>query len=249
MQKSTIENCSNEFNIPLGEHKKFKNSINTHFSSSIKNKNYEKNFDQETREKCRNKIVKSLVKNIPYCDNEYLKNYGTELESCIYFNFSCFVGHHYRNEILRFCNAFNNCAYYLISKFSPKDLSIIPNDILIRGSRIHLASIKKNIDYVKFGNRNTKFIESIRREINFYAEAAEVERDLEKNKFLEENYEMLNSSLENSLSNVDVEIDGIEKCLSCGSHKTTHYQIQTRSADEGMTVYFTCLNCWKKWKK
>ena len=42
--------------------------------------------------------------------------------------------------------------------------------------------------------------------------------------------------------------DGIFKCNKCKSMKTSYYQMQTRSADEPMTTYVTCLNCSLKWK-
>lgn len=38
------------------------------------------------------------------------------------------------------------------------------------------------------------------------------------------------------------------KCGKCGQRKTTYYQMQTRSADEPMTTYVTCLNCNNRWK-
>lgn len=41
---------------------------------------------------------------------------------------------------------------------------------------------------------------------------------------------------------------GIHQCGKCKSMKTTFYQMQTRSADEPMTTYVTCLNCGKHWK-
>lgn len=37
-------------------------------------------------------------------------------------------------------------------------------------------------------------------------------------------------------------------CRNCKSNKCWHYQLQTRSADEPMTTYVTCLNCSHKWK-
>lgn len=42
--------------------------------------------------------------------------------------------------------------------------------------------------------------------------------------------------------------DGEEPCMRCKSKKTTNYQMQTRSADEPMTTFWTCLNCGKKWR-
>lgn len=38
------------------------------------------------------------------------------------------------------------------------------------------------------------------------------------------------------------------KCPSCFSEKTESKQVQTRSADEGMTVFMCCLVCGNKWK-
>jgi transcription elongation factor S-II len=38
------------------------------------------------------------------------------------------------------------------------------------------------------------------------------------------------------------------KCRKCWSNKCTYYQLQTRSADEGITTFVTCLNCDNKWK-
>ena len=42
--------------------------------------------------------------------------------------------------------------------------------------------------------------------------------------------------------------EGIEQCGKCKSMKTTYYSLQTRSADEPMTNFFTCHNCGKHWK-
>lgn len=37
-------------------------------------------------------------------------------------------------------------------------------------------------------------------------------------------------------------------CRKCRSKKCTYYQMQTRSADEPMTTFVTCLDCGQKWK-
>jgi DNA-directed RNA polymerase subunit M/transcription elongation factor TFIIS len=42
--------------------------------------------------------------------------------------------------------------------------------------------------------------------------------------------------------------EGFFKCERCKSMKTTYYQLQTRSADEPMTTFVSCLNCDKNWK-
>ncbi|KAI4306971.1 hypothetical protein L6164_030206 [Bauhinia variegata] len=38
------------------------------------------------------------------------------------------------------------------------------------------------------------------------------------------------------------------KCGRCGQRKCTYYQMQTRSADEPMTTYVTCVVCNNRWK-
>lgn len=42
--------------------------------------------------------------------------------------------------------------------------------------------------------------------------------------------------------------EGLFKCGKCKSTKTTYYQMQTRSADEPMTTFVTCMECSNKWK-
>tara|TARA_B100000902_G_scaffold399251_1_gene469259 strand:- start:2474 stop:2995 length:522 start_codon:yes stop_codon:yes gene_type:complete len=37
-------------------------------------------------------------------------------------------------------------------------------------------------------------------------------------------------------------------CRNCKSKKCTHYQLQTRSADEPMTTFVTCIDCGTRWK-
>ena len=37
-------------------------------------------------------------------------------------------------------------------------------------------------------------------------------------------------------------------CGRCKKKECTYYQMQTRSADEPMTTFVTCLNCGKRWR-
>jgi len=47
---------------------------------------------------------------------------------------------------------------------------------------------------------------------------------------------------------LSVETDGIFQCRKCKKRKTTYYSVQTRSADEPMTNFITCLSCGNRWK-
>jgi transcription elongation factor S-II len=38
------------------------------------------------------------------------------------------------------------------------------------------------------------------------------------------------------------------KCYKCKKRKCTYYEMQTRSADEPMTTFVTCLSCGNRWK-
>ena len=43
-------------------------------------------------------------------------------------------------------------------------------------------------------------------------------------------------------------IDSEFKCRKCKSNNCSHYQLQTRSADEPMTTFVNCLECGHKWR-
>jgi transcription elongation factor S-II len=39
------------------------------------------------------------------------------------------------------------------------------------------------------------------------------------------------------------------KCGRCHKRECTYYELQTRSADEPMTKFITCINCGSHWKQ
>lgn len=41
---------------------------------------------------------------------------------------------------------------------------------------------------------------------------------------------------------------GVYKCRKCGCDKTTQHEMQTRSADEPMTLFIHCVECGNSWK-
>jgi len=48
-------------------------------------------------------------------------------------------------------------------------------------------------------------------------------------------------------TNVEASTDTFT-CRKCKSNKCTYYQMQTRSADEAMTTFVTCIECGQRWK-
>ena len=67
------------------------------------------------------------------------------------------------------------------------------------------------------------------------------------NKTREEHFLAL-SLLQHSVDSVSVGADDGLECRSCKSNKITVEQRQTRSADEGFTVFFTCVSCGQRWR-
>lgn len=85
----------------------------------------------------------------------------------------------------------------------------------------------------------------------------------EKSKFKEKllNKEILSKDVQNMNYNdfyqekwkpvefIDDNIEeGIFQCKKCKSRKTTYYSLQTRSSDEPMTNFITCMECKSRWK-
>ena len=48
---------------------------------------------------------------------------------------------------------------------------------------------------------------------------------------------------------IDKVPEGMLQCGACKSKKTTFTEMQTRSADEPMTVFALCLSCGKRWRQ
>jgi transcription elongation factor S-II len=67
----------------------------------------------------------------------------------------------------------------------------------------------------------------------------------EKWKDLIENKELKNKNKYNE--NVESNTDNYT-CRKCKSNKCSYYQLQTRSADEPMTTFITCISCGNRWK-
>ncbi|GBG34013.1 Transcription elongation factor A protein 1 [Hondaea fermentalgiana] len=80
------------------------------------------------------------------------------------------------------------------------------------------------------------------------------EKKEEKDKEMQEVFQAsqqdwLDKNREEIMKAAGVDVNGgLYTCSRCNSKKTTHYQKQTRSADEPMTVFVSCLSCGKRWR-
>jgi len=118
------------------------------------------------------------------------------------------------------------------------------NPYFVRIYLDHLRSIYNNLK-----NNGEHLIESVEtkkiksHEIAFmshqelnperWAEAIRLKSIRDKNKY-EQNMEAVTDSF---------------TCRKCRSKKCTYYELQTRSADEPMTLFITCIDCGTKWKQ
>jgi len=57
-----------------------------------------------------------------------------------------------------------------------------------------------------------------------------------------------NKSTENEEDNISQMITDQYHCNKCNNNKTIYFQRQTRSADEPMTTFVTCVVCQNRWK-
>ncbi len=62
--------------------------------------------------------------------------------------------------------------------------------------------------------------------------------------------EIYDAKLKISDAKIECSDDGMLECPKCHKHKTTYYELQTRCADEPMTVFAQCHNdgCGKRWR-
>lgn len=61
-------------------------------------------------------------------------------------------------------------------------------------------------------------------------------------------YKEYEKELNDQINQDNQVVEGMFMCGKCKSRKTTYYQLQTRSADEPMTTFVTCVNCGNRWK-
>jgi transcription elongation factor S-II len=77
-------------------------------------------------------------------------------------------------------------------------------------------------------------------------EMASDEKNAERAKQRKDSMEEM--QLDWALKHGALQITGMFTCGKCKATKTTYFQMQTRSSDEPMTTFVTCLNCNNRWK-
>jgi transcription elongation factor S-II len=58
----------------------------------------------------------------------------------------------------------------------------------------------------------------------------------------------MKKKVDDSLFNSSTTESELFTCYKCKTNKCKYYKLQTRSADEPMTTFVTCVNCGNRWK-
>lgn len=115
---------------------------------------------------------------------------------------------------------------------------------LYKDKSISILSNLKNDSYIK----NTRLIERVI-ENEFLPQSIPYMKP--ENTFPERWATLLDEKMKKSLHIFEEKPKAMTdefKCGSCKKKQCIYQELQTRSADEPMTLFITCLNCGKKWK-
>ena len=163
-----------------------------------------------------------------------------------------------RNQVRK--NLYKNLKKYL------KDISQEEiKDLLEKIVSIEETLFEKYKNENSYTNRALEIISNLKDEKNF-----DFRDKIIKGEYKPEDlatmdvFEMVNKNkkkeiqqnIENNINSVRSDWDekhapvteGVYKCSKCGGKKTRQHEMQTRSADEPMTIFIHCVNCGNSWK-
>jgi transcription elongation factor S-II len=96
--------------------------------------------------------------------------------------------------------------------------------------------------------KNTEILEQIKsEEVQAHTVAFMTHQEMRPDKWKELIEEKAKKDKNKFETNVEASTDTFT-CRKCKSNKCTYYQMQTRSADEAMTTFVTCIECGQRWK-
>ena len=96
--------------------------------------------------------------------------------------------------------------------------------------------------------KNPEILEQIKSEaIQAHTVAFMTHQEMQPDKWKELIEEKAKKDKNKFETNVEASTDTFT-CRKCKSNKCTYYQMQTRSADEPMTTFVTCIECGQRWK-
>lgn len=221
------------------QHEAFCDSIHEAFGIAVEKGNFVPPAKRLIRDRAQCMLLEQLAACLPDRAPVLRQRYVRELECSVYYMSSCCVDRRYRWKVLELIANLRRNGAYIVETFAPSAVSALPSLMLARGSSTHMRRVNASIETFK----------------------RQAMSRLEHDRLLSEIeiYRLRDPPRWEELSNCITEIhngdyakeelpDGIEACGRCGSRKTTHYSMQTRRADEGMTVFFACRECSHRWR-
>ena len=122
------------------------------------------------------------------------------------------------------------------------------NKVLKKWDNKQFIVIYLNKLYTIMSNLNESIIEEIQNgTIKSHTVAFMTHQELSPNKWKELIDNKIKRDKMKFENNIEAATDTFT-CRKCKSNKCTYYQMQTRSADEPMTTFVTCINCDNRWK-
>jgi len=132
---------------------------------------------------------------------------------------------------------------WCISEASNKQImQTLENKFFMILYKDRLRSITRNLSH------NNDFLQKIKsKEIEAHKIGKITHQEMDPNKWsdiIQQKIERDNQKYNNNTEGLSKEF----KCGRCKKRETQYTQVQTRSADEPMTTFVTCVNCGNNWK-
>ncbi len=163
-----------------------------------------------------------------------------------------------RNQVRK--NLYKNLKFHL-KNLNQEEI----NDLIEKVVNIEQTLFEKFKNENAYTNRALEIISNVKDEKNY-----DFRDKIIKGEYKPEDlatmdaFEMVNKNkkkeiqqnIENNINSVRSDWDekhapvteGVYKCSKCGGKKTRQHEMQTRSADEPMTIFIHCVNCGNSWK-
>lgn len=153
-----------------------------------------------------------------------------------------------RNKLLNYIPNENHCKNIEIGVYNYAIIEANKKKIIKKWDNIHFVELYVTKLRTIFNNLSPVLIHKItNNEIIPHKIAFMTHQELQPEKWSEllDMKRKIDESL--TTSNVHASTD-MFKCYKCKGNKCTYYQLQTRSADEPMTTFVTCIDCGNNWR-
>lgn len=163
-----------------------------------------------------------------------------------------------RNQVRK--NLYKNLKFHL-KNLNQEEI----NDLIEKVVNIEQTLFEKFKNENAYTNRALEIISNVKDEKNYDFRDKIIKGEYKPEDLANmDAFEMVNKNkkkeiqqnIENNINSVRSDWDekhapvteGVYKCSKCGGKKTRQHEMQTRSADEPMTIFIHCVNCGNSWK-